>query len=89
MKRGQVQSKAKLEEDSVYRMYYDFTERVEDILPHRTLAINRGEKEGFLTVKVLLDDQQMIDRLLLHTRVLRMWVMKQFWKRLPRMPIRG
>lgn len=64
LKRGQIQSKAKLEEDSVYRMYYDFTERVEDILPHRTLAINRGEKEGFLTVKVLLDDQQMIDKII-------------------------
>ena len=64
LKRGQIQSKDKLEEDSVYRMYYDFTERVEDILPHRTLAINRGEKEGFLTVKVLLDDQQMIDKII-------------------------
>lgn len=64
LKRGQIQSKAKLEEDSVYRMYYDFTERIEDILPHRTLAINRGEKEGFLTVKVLLDDQQMIDKII-------------------------
>lgn len=64
LKRGQIQSKAKLEEDSVYRMYYDFTERVEDILPHRTLAINRGEKEGFLTIKVLLDDQQMIDKII-------------------------
>ncbi len=64
LKRGQIQSKAKLEEDSVYRMYYDFTERVEDILPHRTLAINRVEKEGFLTVKVLLDDQQMIDKII-------------------------
>lgn len=64
LKRGQIQSRAKLEEDSVYRMYYDFTERVEDILPHRTLAINRGEKEGFLTVKVLLDDQQMIDKII-------------------------
>jgi S1 RNA binding domain protein len=64
LKRGQIQSKTKLEEDSVYRMYYDFTERVEDILPHRTLAINRGEKEGFLTVKVLLDDQQMIDKII-------------------------
>nr|WP_314497697.1 Tex family protein [uncultured Peptostreptococcus sp.] len=64
LKRGQIQSKAKLEEDSVYRMYYDFTERVEDILPHRTLAINRGEKEGFLTVKVLLDDQQMIGKII-------------------------
>lgn len=64
LKRGQIQSKAKLEEDSVYRMYYDFTERVEDILPHRTLAINRGEKEGFLTVKVLLNDQQMIGKII-------------------------
>lgn len=63
LKRGQVQSKAKSEEDSVYGIYYDFTERVVDILPHRTLAINRGEKEGFLSVKVLVDDQQMIDKI--------------------------
>lgn len=63
LKRGQVQSKAKSEEDSVYGIYYDFTERVVDILSHRTLAINRGEKEGFLSVKVLVDDQQMIDKI--------------------------
>lgn len=63
LKRGQLQSKAKLEEDSVYRLYYDFTERVADIPPHRTLAINRGEKEGFLNVKLVVDDQQMLDKI--------------------------
>lgn len=63
LKRGQLQSKAKLEEDSVYRLYYDFTERVADIPPHRTLAINRGEKEGILNVKLVVDDQQMLDKI--------------------------
>ncbi|WP_101773687.1 Tex family protein [Peptostreptococcus faecalis] len=61
LQRGIVSSKAKSEEDSVYRMYYDFSERVKDILPHRVLAINRGEKEGVLTVKITIDDEGMID----------------------------
>lgn len=59
LKHGKIESKARGEEDSVYRMYYDFSELVKDILPHRTLAINRGEKEGFLSVKIILDDERM------------------------------
>lgn len=60
---GLISSKAKNEEDSVYKMYYDFSESIKDILPHRTLAINRGEKEDFLSVKIVLDDQTMIDEI--------------------------
>ena len=42
-------------ENTTYKMYYDFKEPVGRIAPHRVLAINRGEKEGFLSVTVLLD----------------------------------
>jgi len=49
---GIVVTKAKKEEDSVYRMYYDFSEPVAKIASHRVLAINRGEKEEFLQVKI-------------------------------------
>lgn len=42
----------KPDEKSPYEMYYDFTEPVRKIAPHRILAINRGEKEEFLSVKI-------------------------------------
>lgn len=51
-KLGIIVSKAKKEEDSVYRMYYDFSEPVAKIANHRILAIDRGEKEEFLQVKI-------------------------------------
>lgn len=54
---GNITSAAKdKEKDSVYEMYYDFTEPVKKIAGHRILAINRGEKEKFLTVKVEVDE---------------------------------
>lgn len=46
------------EKDSVYSIYYDFNEPVSKIAGHRILAINRGEKEGFLKVSVELDNQK-------------------------------
>ena len=63
LKRGMIISKAKLEEDSVYRNYYDYSEPIRNILPHRILAINRGEKEGFLTVKITIDDEAMVEKI--------------------------
>ncbi len=51
-----LESKAAVEEDSVYRLYYDFAEPVAKIPPHRVLAINRGEKEGFLKAAVDVDE---------------------------------
>lgn len=45
------------EGDSVYSMYYDYSERASKIAQHRTLAINRGEKEGILKVSLTLDPQ--------------------------------
>lgn len=44
------------EKDSVYSMYYDYSEAVSKIPSHRVLAINRGEKEDFLKVTVDVDD---------------------------------
>lgn len=53
---GIVTSKAADEnQDSVYAQYYDFSESVERIAGHRILAIDRGEREGFLKVKVDID----------------------------------
>ena len=53
---GEVISKAVDEEkDSVYAQYYDFSQPVSKIAGHRVLAIDRGEREGFLKVSVTLD----------------------------------
>lgn len=49
------------EEKSVYEMYYQYEEAVSKIPNHRILAINRGEKEKFLKVKIALDAQQAED----------------------------
>ena len=40
-------------------MYYDYSEGVKNIAPHRTLAINRGEKENFLKVKLEINNEIM------------------------------
>ncbi len=60
---GVITSTAKKEEDSVYRMYYDFKEPVAKIAKHRVLAINRGEKEEFLQVKLSVPDEQIVSYL--------------------------
>ena len=53
VKQGKVVSTAKNpEEQSVYEMYYDFEEPVTKLAGHRILALNRGEKEKILTVKI-------------------------------------
>ena len=46
------------EKESVYTMYYDFGEAVKKIAGHRVLAVNRGEKEGFLKVSLELDEER-------------------------------
>ena len=53
MKKGMLSSSAKDEKaESVYEMYYEFTEAIGKVAGHRVLALNRGEKEKFLNVKV-------------------------------------
>ena len=54
-RQGRLRSLATGEEDSVYRLYYDFEQPLPKLVGHQILAINRGEKEGFLSVTVLLD----------------------------------
>ena len=54
-KNGKLVSKAKTEEDSVYRLYYDYSEPLSKMPSHRVLAVNRGESEGVLSVKVEVD----------------------------------
>lgn len=60
-KKGHVEVKGDEETESVYRMYYDFNEPVNRIQNHRILAINRGEKEGFLKVKIIADETTALD----------------------------
>ena len=58
---GRVTSAAKDEKaESVYEMYYDFEEPVLKLAGHRILALNRGEKEKFLTVKVEAPEEDII-----------------------------
>ena len=54
-RRGTLRSLAATEEDSVYRLYYDFEQPLSRLQGHQILAINRGEKEEKLKVTVLLD----------------------------------
>ena len=54
MRQGRLKSAA-AKEDSVYRLYYDFEQTLPKLAGHQVLAIDRGEKEGFLTATVLLD----------------------------------
>ena len=57
-RQGQLVSRAATEDDSVYRLYYDFTQAVSRLQGHQVLAINRGEKEGILKVSVVLEREQ-------------------------------
>ena len=58
---GLIETKAaKPEEKSNYEMYYEFSEKVNRIPSHRILAINRGEKEEFLTVKIEKPEEQIL-----------------------------
>ena len=61
--RGQLRSQAATEEDSVYRLYYDFSQSLSRLQGHQILAINRGEKEGMLKVGVEVDREAALQRL--------------------------
>ena len=55
-------SRAATEDDSVYRLYYDFKQRVDRLQGHQILAVNRGEKEGFLKAGIELDRELALQR---------------------------
>ncbi len=48
-------------ENATYKMYYDFKEPVGRIAPHRVLALNRGEKEGFLKTAIVLEEEKALE----------------------------
>ena len=54
-KNGVLRSVAAVEEDTVYRLYYDFTQAIAKMQGHQTLAVNRGEREEKLKVSIELD----------------------------------
>ena len=61
VKSGSVVSSAKKEnEKSVYEMYYDFEEPISKLAGHRVLALNRGEKEKILTVKINAPEEEIL-----------------------------
>ena len=61
---GVISSKAAKDEDSVYSMYYDYSEGIKSIADHRILALNRGEKEGFLKVDAVLSEEVALNYLM-------------------------
>ena len=61
MKKGKLVSTAKdAEAESVYEMYYEFEEALSKLAGHRILALNRGEKEKFLTVKIEAPEEDIL-----------------------------
>lgn len=60
---GKLVSAAATEEDSVYRLYYDFSQSLSRMQGHQILAINRGEKEGMLKVELEVDRDAALQRL--------------------------
>jgi uncharacterized protein len=58
---GTITSKNTKDEKSVYDMYYDYSELVKTLAPHRVLALNRGEKEDFLRVKLTIEDERALN----------------------------
>ena len=60
---GFIASKKAKDGESVYEMYYDFTQPVKNIAGHRVLALDRGEKEEFLSVSVDIDQNLILDYL--------------------------
>ena len=63
MRSGLIASKAAKKEDSVYRLYYDYREAASRIPGHRVLAVDRGEREGYLKVSVELEPEEPLARI--------------------------
>ena len=66
MNRGIIKTKKKKnseDNEGTYEMYYDYEEKIKFIKPHRVLAINRGEKDGVLSVNICVDDDYIISYL--------------------------
>ncbi|MDP2814194.1 MAG: Tex family protein [Erysipelotrichaceae bacterium] len=67
LRQGMIVSKFKkggVDEQQTYRMYYDFSERVSTIAPHRIMAINRGEEEKVLNVTLLFEQDIVLEKII-------------------------
>jgi protein Tex len=64
LREGVINTKNATDEKSVYDMYYDYSEPVKTMAPHRVLAINRGEKEEFLRVKLDINNDKVINHII-------------------------
>ena len=60
MREGKIESKGSSEEPTPFEMYYEYSEDVNKIPAHRILAINRGEKEKVLSVKIVANEEKII-----------------------------
>ena len=60
IREGNIESKGSSEEPTPYEMYYQYSEAVNKIPPHRILAINRGEKEKILNVKITINEDKIV-----------------------------
>ena len=63
MNYGMITSKIKKkaqDDEHIYEMYYDYSERIKYIKPHRILAMNRGEKEGVLSIGIDIDTEYVL-----------------------------
>lgn len=63
MKEGKIESKGSSEEPTPFEMYYEYSEEVSKIPAHRILAINRGEKEKVLSVKIVSSENKILNYL--------------------------
>jgi uncharacterized protein len=77
---GIIVTQTLTEERSPYEMYYDYKEAVKTIPPHRILAINRAEREKYISVKVEIDSERTINRLI-ESKVNKASIFAEYYKK--------
>lgn len=77
---GIIVTQALKEDRSPYEMYYDYKEAVKTIPPHRILAINRAEREKYISVKIEVDSERIINRLI-ESKVNKASIFAEYYKR--------
>jgi len=77
---GIIVTQALKEERSPYEMYYDYKEAVKTIPPHRILAINRAEREKYISVKIGIDSERTINRLI-ESKVNKASIFAEYYKK--------
>ncbi|MFV9566977.1 Tex family protein [Thermoanaerobacter mathranii] len=77
---GIIVTQALKKEKSPYEMYYDYKEAVKTIPPHRILAINRAEREKYISVKIEVDSERIINKLI-ESKVNKASIFAEYYKR--------